>query len=172
LPWCSFSIDYFSASLIADLWELQKKAEELQQKLDTALQEKEALLAENQRLQEGTLALQEKGSSLNAALAGQRSGSLGTEMSKLNGILWANPAPQGQVKEFVPAKGYDIMEADSILVLSVGQNMPIRLSKQNVQGMTTWDIAHILQVGFTSAQLRSLWLSRTFMLKVFLYKQK
>lgn len=119
----------------------------MQQKLETVLQEKEALMAENQRLQEGSLALQENGASLNAVLGRPCTGSLGSEMSKLNGMLWGNPPPLGPVKEFFPAKGYDTLEEDAILVLSVGQSVPTRLSKQNVESMTTWHVEHILQVG-------------------------
>eukprot|EP00884_Botryococcus_braunii_P014098 jgi/Botrbrau1/2268/Bobra.101_2s0091.1 len=123
----------------------RKKADELQQKLETVMQEKEALLAENQRLHEGSLAIQESGGGLGASLRGAGTGSLGSQLSKLNGMLWGHPAPLGPVKEFVPAKGYDMLEEDAILVLSAGQSVPTRLSKQNVQSMTTWHVEHILE---------------------------
>lgn len=124
---------------------MQKKAEELQVKLDTVLLENNALVQENQRLLQAGKAAQDKGCDMSSfGAAAQSNGD--TELM-VNRLMWPRPSP-GRVREFVPAKGYETTDADATLVLTIGQNVPMRLSKQAVEGMTTLEMAQVLQVGF------------------------
>lgn len=104
------------------------------------------MVQENQRLLHAGKAAQDGARDITSFGAPAQSSS-DPELMKVNRLGWARPAP-GRIREFIPAKGYETTEANATLVLTVGQNVPMRLSKQAVETMTTLEMAQVLQVSF------------------------